>query len=223
MLRMYIGAESLRILRLVWGLFLYAAGIVLTVNANLGVAPWDVFHQGLARLLGITLGIASIITSVCIVAISALMKEHIGFGTLCNMILIGAFVDMLMLGGIFPEAQTFAFGFAMLITGLFTLGLASFFYMGAGYGAGPRDSLMVVMTRRTGRPVGFCRAIIEGIALGCGWLLGGKVGVGTVISAFGIGFSVQMIFTALKFDVRAIHQETFAETCSRLKISLKRP
>ena len=159
--------ESLRAARLIWGLFLYAVGIVLTVNANVGVAPWDVFHQGLSRQLGITLGVASIVTSIAIVAVSALMKEHVGFGTLCNMILVGAFVDMLMLGRMIPEAQNPAYGVVMLIAGLFVIGVASFFYMGAGYGAGPRDSLMVVLTRRTGRPVGLCRAAVEGIALIC--------------------------------------------------------
>ena len=212
--------ESLRLARLIWGLFLYAAGIVLTVNANLGVAPWDTFHQGLSRLLGITFGMASIITSIAIVALSALMKEHIGFGTLCNMILIGVFIDMLMLGGVIPEAQNSAYGFAMLIAGLFVVGVASFFYMGAGYGAGPRDSLMVVLTRRTGRPVGLCRAVIEGVALICGWRLGGHAGIGTVIFAFGIGFAVQIVFTLLKFDVRAVHQETLAETYARLKAGI---
>ena len=214
-------SDSFRVARLIWGLFLYAVGIVLTVNANLGVAPWDVFHQGLSRLLGITLGLAGIITAVSIVVLSALMKEHIGFGTLCNMILIGAFVDLLMLKGIIPKAQTFASGFVMLIAGLFMVGVASFFYMGAGYGAGPRDSLMVVLTRRTGRPVGLCRVVIEGIALICGWLLGGHAGIGTVVSAFGVGFAVQIVFTLLKFDVRAVHQETFAETFARLKASAK--
>lgn len=206
-----------RIIRLIWGLFLYAVGIVLTVQANLGVSPWDVFHQGLSRLTGITFGTASIVTGIVIVAASALMKEHIGFGTISNMILIGVFIDILMLRRMIPAAQTLAPGFAMMIAGLFVIAIASFFYIGAGYGAGPRDSLMVVLARRTGYPVGFCRAVVEGTALLCGWFLGGHAGVGTVISAFGIGFAVQIVFTLLKFDVQAIHQETFAETYARLK------
>ena len=213
--------ENLRIIRLIWGLFLYAAGIVLTVHANLGVSPWDVFHQGLSRLSGITFGTASIVTGIVIVAASVLMKEHIGFGTLSNMVLIGVFIDMLMMWRIMPEAQTFVIGFVMMIAGLFVIAIASFFYMGAGYGAGPRDTLMVVLARRTGYPVGLCRAAVEGVALLCGWLLGGHAGIGTVISAFGIGFAVQIVFTLLKFDVQAIHQETFAETYARLKASRK--
>ena len=209
--------EGLRILRLVWGLFVYAVGIVMTVHANLGVAPWDVFHQGVSRQMGITFGMASIVVSVAVVGISVLMKEHVGFGTLCNMVLIGAFVDMLMLGKMIPEAHTFVSGLAMMIAGLFVIALASYFYMGAGYGAGPRDSLMVVLTRRTGRPIGLCRAAVEGLALICGWLLGGHAGIGTVISAFGVGFTVQIVFSLLHFDVRTIRQETFSETYARFK------
>lgn len=214
--------EGRRILRLVWGLFVYAVGIVLTVHANLGVAPWDVFHQGVSRQLGITFGMASIVVSIAVVGISVLMKEHVGFGTLCNMVLIGAFVDMLMLGKMIPEAHTFTSGIIMMIAGLFVIALASYFYMGAGYGAGPRDSLMVVLTRRTGRPIGLCRAAVEGFALICGWLLGGHAGIGTVISAFGVGFAVQIVFSLLHFDVRTIHQETFAETWGRFLKAARR-
>lgn len=209
--------EGLRILRLLWGLFLYAVGIVMTVHANLGVAPWDVFHQGLSRQLGVTFGVASIIASVAIVGLAAGMKEHVGFGTLCNMVLIGAFVDVLMLGHVIPEAHTFTSGIVMMIAGLFIVALASFFYMGARYGSGPRDSLMVVLARRTGRPIGLCRAAIEALALICGWLLGGHVGIGTIISALGIGFAVQVVFSLLRFDAEAVEQESFAETCARFR------
>jgi uncharacterized membrane protein YczE len=216
---MQMQRDTLRVAQLIWGLFLYAVGIVLTVHANLGAAPWDVFHLGLSRITGITLGMTSIAVGIVIVAVSVLMKEHVGFGTLSNMILIGAFIDVLRFGGIIPEAHTFLPGLVMMIAGLFVIAVASFFYMGAGYGAGPRDTLMVVLARRTGRSVGLCRAIIEGTALVCGWLLGGHAGIGTVISAFGIGFAVQIVFTLLKFDVRAVRQETFAETFARLKVS----
>lgn len=212
--------EGLRITRLVWGLFLYALGIVMTVHANLGVSPWDVFHQGVSLHTGLTFGMTNILTAVVIVTITAVMKEHVGFGTLCNMILIGAFIDVLMLGGWVPEMHSFPTGLVMMISGLFVIALASFFYMGAGYGAGPRDSLMVVLTRRTGRPVGLCRIAVEGTALFCGWLLGGRAGLGTIISAFGIGFAVQIVFTLLHFNVRTIRQESFVETLGRLKIFL---
>jgi uncharacterized membrane protein YczE len=113
--------------------------------------------------------------------------------------------------------RAFVPGLAMMIAGLFVIALASFFYMGAGYGAGPRDSLMVVLARRTGRPIGFCRVCVEGTALLCGCLLGGRAGIGTVISAFGLGIAVQIVFTLLCFDVQTLHQESFLESCARLR------
>ncbi len=212
--------EGLRVARLVWGLFLYALGIVMTVHANLGLSPWDVFHQGVSMHTGLTFGMTNIVTACVIVAVTVMMKEHVGFGTLCNMLLIGAFIDVLMLGGWVPEMHSFPTGLAMMISGLFMIALASFFYMGSGYGAGPRDSLMVVLTRRTGRPVGMCRIAVEGTALFCGWLLGGRAGLGTVISVLGIGIAVQIVFALLRFNVRTIRQESFVESLGRLKVFL---
>jgi uncharacterized membrane protein YczE len=203
--------------RLAWGLFMYALGVVMTVHANLGASPWDVFHQGLSLRLGITFGTASVAVGVVIVAFAALAGERVGFGTLCNMVAVGMFADLLMLNGWIPEMSSFVSGLCLMIAGLFVIAIASFFYIGAGYGAGPRDSLMVVMARRTGRPVGLCRAAVETVALFCGWLLGGRTGIGTLIAAFGIGVAVQVVFTALRFNVRMVPQESFCEFCARLK------
>ena len=214
---MMILSDGTRIVRLFWGLFLYSVGIVLTIHANIGLAPWDVFHQGVAMHLGITMGLASIVTAITIVSVAALLKEHVGFGTLCNMIAIGAFLDLLRMTGWIPEMQDTASGIAMLAAGLFVIAFASYFYMGAGYGAGPRDSLMVVLAKRTGYPVGACRCCIEGTVLLLGWLLGGHVGIGTVLSAVGSGFAVQVVFTLLRFNVREIPQESFRETYLRYR------
>lgn len=213
--------DLFRIVRLFFGLFLYALGIVLAIHANLGAAPWDVFHLGLAQRLGVTLGIASIATSVAIVAISAAMKEHIGFGTLCNMIFIGVFVDVIITGGWVPVLDSLIPGVIMLVSGLLVIALASVFYMGAGYGSGPRDSFMVVLAKRTGRTAGFCRGCMEAVVLGAGWLLGGKVGIGTVISVLAIGPAVQLVFRLCRFDVKAIEQESFIETLARVRGTTK--
>jgi uncharacterized membrane protein YczE len=207
--------DAKRVARLFFGLFLYAVGIVMTIHANIGAGPWDVFHLGLVRHLGISLGSASIATSVVLVTVSAVMREHVGFGTLCNMIFIGVFVDMVVASGFVPVLNSLPLGIHMLVGGLFVISLASVFYMGAGYGAGPRDSLMVVLAKRTGRTAGFCRGCVEGAVLIAGWLLGGKVGVGTVISVVGIGFAIQIVFGLSRFDVREIEQESFRETFSR--------
>lgn len=209
--------EGVRMLRLLWGTFLYAVGIVLTIQAGLGLSPWDVFHQGLSNRLGISFGTASILVSFVLVAASALLREHVGVGTLLNMVLVGVFIDLVMMTRRIPEMHTFPAGLAMMAAGLFVIAFASFFYIGAGYGAGPRDSLMVVLARRTGRAVGLCRAVVEGTALLLGWLLGGHAGVGTVIAAFGAGVAIQTVFALLRFDVRKVRQELLSESWERLR------
>jgi uncharacterized membrane protein YczE len=208
--------EGSRIARLLSGLFLYALGIVLTLHANLGYSPWDVFHQGISKHLGLTMGITNIAVSVVVILIDIFMGEAIGIGGICNVILIGTFIDALMLGGWIPVMSGFAEGAAMMVSGLFAIAAASVLYIGAGYGAGPRDSLMVAVSRRTGRSPGACRGVLEGMVLLLGWFLGGYAGIGTLIAAFGIGIAVQIVFAVLRFDVKAVHQESLRETAARI-------
>jgi uncharacterized membrane protein YczE len=210
---------TMRFIRLIWGLFLYAFGIVLTINAQIGYAPWDVFHVGLSERMGFTIGIASIITGLAIGILSALMGEKLGLGTLLNMILIGTFFDLIMAVDILPITQNMFSGLLMLIAGLFVISLATYFYIGSGFGAGPRDSLMVSLTRKTGLPVGVCRALIELLIVGVGWRLGGMVGIGTIISAFMIGMLIQLTFKIMHFDSTKIEHETFMQTYRSLKIT----
>ena len=200
-MRAVINSQFLkRIARLFTGLFLYAVGVVLTIHANIGYAPWDVFHAGLAKTMGISIGVSSIIVGVILVAIAALFKEKIGLGTVLSMVLIGVFVDIIMAVNIIPLAEGFIFCIIMLTAGLYVIALASYFYMGSGFGAGPRDSIMVLLMRKTSWTVGVCRAAVEISAVVIGFLLGGMVGIGTIISAFGIGFCIQSTFSLLKFD-----------------------
>lgn len=213
--------ELLRIIRLFAGLTAYSVGITLTVQANIGLSPWDVFHHGLAMRTGMTFGAASIVVSAAIVALSISFKERLGIGTALNVFYIGVVIDILMLGGFIKEARGFLQGMAMMTCGLFVIAAAMVLYMAAGYGAGPRDSLMVVLSKRTGKPAGLCRSVVEGVALFCGWLLGGKVGIGTVISVFGIGAAVQIVFSAARFNAGEVRHETAGETIARIKYILK--
>lgn len=205
-----------RFAKLILGLFLYALGIVVSMSANIGYAPWDVFHVGLAKTLGMTVGVASILTGVCIVFIAFLFGEKLGLGTLLNMVLIGVFIDWIMALGVIPTASNFFIGLPMMLLGLFIIALASYFYIGAGFGAGPRDSLMVVLTRKTKLPVGICRGIIEILAVLVGWQLGGMLGVGTVFSAGAIGFCVQTTFKWLHFDATKVAHETLDQSYKSL-------
>lgn len=207
----------IRLFRLILGLLLYAFGIVITMNAHIGFAPWDVFHAGLAKITGLNFGTASIITGVAIVIITLLLGEKLGLGTILNMVLIGVFLDLLIEFHIIPVAGNIILGILMVIAGLFIIALASYFYIGSAFGAGPRDSLMVALTRKTGLPVGVCRGTIELIAVIIGWRLGGMLGIGTIISAFVIGFCIQVTFKLLKFDATAVKHETFDQTWKILK------
>jgi uncharacterized protein len=190
--------------RLFIGLFLYALGIVMTINANLGLGPWDVFHQGLSRTVGITMGQASITMGILIVITNYFVGEKLGWGTLCNMLFIGIFMDILMLNNIVPIYEDKILQVIMMLGGMFVIGLASSFYIGAGLGSGPRDGLMVLLTKKTGKSVRFIRNCIEITVLIAGYFLGGFVGIGTLIIALGIGYSVQFVFKLFKFDVKAV-------------------
>jgi len=197
---------------MILGLFFYALGIVLTIKANIGYAPWDVFHVGLTYKTGLSLGIVSIIVGLILVVIVTLLKEKFGLGTIFNTILIGLFVDLLFHIDITPAVENYIIGIVLLISGLFIIAIGSYFYIKSGFGVGPRDNLMVVLAKRTRLPVGLCRSIIELIVTVSGWFLGGMVGLGTVISVIAIGFCVQIIFRLFKFDVTQVNHETLTDT-----------
>jgi uncharacterized protein len=206
----------LRLLRLIFGLFLYALGIVITLKAHVGYAPWDVLHVGLAKTTGITIGLASILIGILIVVVTFLLGEKLGLGTILNMILIGVFLDLILKLNLIPVMDKFGWGVIMLMIGLFVISLATYFYIGSGFGAGPRDSLMVSLARKTNLPIGLCRGTIEVIAVLVGWKLGGMVGIGTVIAALAIGFCIQITFRVLKFDAKKVDHQTLVVTYKAL-------
>ena len=197
---------------MILGIILYSIGIVITIRANIGYAPWDVFHIGIGNTLGLTIGTVSIIMGIIILGIVVLCGEKFGLGTVTNILLIGAFLDIFLKINIIPKMDNFIWGVVMLIAGLFVIALGSYFYMGSGFGSGPRDNLMVVLARKTKIPAGVCRSAIELLATLIGWLLGGMVGAGTVISIIGIGFCIQIIFKLFKFDVTAVRHESLKDT-----------
>ncbi|MDD3706514.1 MAG: hypothetical protein PHC45_10715 [Clostridiaceae bacterium] len=191
-----------RIGKLFLGLCLYAIGIVMTINANLGLAPWEIFHQGLSIKLGITMGQASISVGLVFVILNSMLGERLGWGTLSNMVFIGLFLDILMLNHIIPVFQSIIPRFIMMLMGVFVIGIASYFYLSAGFGSGPRDWLMVALTKRTTKSVRFIRNSIEISALIAGYILGGSLGIGTLIMAVSAGYFVQFSFKLFKYDLK---------------------
>ncbi|MCL2879361.1 MAG: hypothetical protein FWF29_03870 [Treponema sp.] len=204
-----------RLLNLMTGLLFYAFGIVISIKANIGYAPWEVFHVGLTYKTGLSLGLISIIVGVVIVIIVTILREKLGIGTIFNMVFIGFFIDM-----IFPRipiSKNPIAGTIILISGLFLIAIGSYFYMKSAFGVGPRDNLMVVLAKRTKMPVGLCRGIIELLVTLIGWLLGGMVWFGTIISVVAIGFCIQLVFRLLRFDVTSVKHETLGETYATLR------
>jgi len=138
-----------KLIRLIFGLFIYALGLVLCIHADIGLAPWDAFGIGINKVTGISYGNVSIITGIIIlIALIMIFKEKIGFATILNTILIGVFADLIINSKLIPYMQNFFTGVLMLITGQIVICIASYLYIGIGLGAGPRDSLMVALGKK---------------------------------------------------------------------------
>lgn len=194
---------AVRHLSLQLGLLTFGAAIAITVRAHLGLTPWDVLHQGIAGHTPLTIGEASEAVGLVIILASLALGIRPGFATVCNMVLVGFWIDRVLQTGWVPDASgaPLVVRFAMLGLSLGLFGLASGAYIAPGLGAGPRDSFMLAMTMRTGRPVALTRAVVECAACGLGWLLGGPVGVGTIATALLIGPATQAGFRLFGVDV----------------------
>lgn len=193
-----------KLIRLIVGFVFCALGIVFTINANLGLAPWDVLHQGISNLTDITMGQASIIIGIIVIIADMLLGESLGWGTILNMLLIGWLMDIFMFSNLIPEADSLIFGIIMIFIGMILMGIGCYLYIGAGMGSGARDGMMVALQKRSSKPVSVVRMTIEICALIIGYLLGGTVGIGTVISGLGLGYCIQLVFKVVKFNVSEV-------------------
>jgi uncharacterized membrane protein YczE len=170
---------------LLFGLILFGFGLALMVIADLGLAPWDVLHQGISVRTGIPIGTVVIIVGLLLLVAWIPLRERIGIGTIANAIVIGVVLDMSLL--VLPDQLTgWPLRWAAMLVGVLIVGIGSGYYIGAGLGPGPRDGLMTGIAR-FGFPIFAVRAAIEISALIAGWLLGGTVGAGTVVFALAMG------------------------------------
>jgi uncharacterized membrane protein YczE len=173
-----------RLLQLYAGLALYGLGIALQVESTLGNDPWDVFHQGLSRRFGLSIGAWIIITGAVVMLFWIPLRQRPGIGTLSNALVLGLFADLFL--WLLPAPDHLAVRWAFLISAIVAGGFATGCYIGAGLGPGPRDGLMTGLARR-GYSIRIVRTGIEVAVLAIGWLLGGTVGVGTLLYAVTIG------------------------------------
>lgn len=195
------------------GLFAFAFGVYLTIQADIGVAPWDAFDLGLSSTFGIKYGTASIIVSFVIVAIDILLKEQIGIGMFLDAVLVGKSVDFFNWLGLVPKQDKIVFSLLIMAAGLFIMGFSQFLYMKASLGCGPRDTLLVGLKRRTKKiPIGLISVCILAVVTLIGYLLGGPIGIGTVICALLTGPVMQLDFRIVRFDPTALKHQNIIES-----------
>ncbi|MGH9248943.1 MAG: YczE/YyaS/YitT family protein [Acidimicrobiales bacterium] len=199
-----------RLVQLYAGLVLYGASMALMIRAGLGLDPWDVLHQGLADRLPLSFGIVTIVVGALVLLAWIPLRQRPGIGTVSNVIVIGLAVDATL--AVLPAPDVLAMRVVFVFAGVGLNGVATAAYIGARLGPGPRDGLMTGLVRRTGRSVRMVRTSIEVTVLAVGWLLGGTVGVGTVLYALGIGPLVHVLLPAM----------TVPELASEAVVSLRR-
>ena len=169
---------------LLCGLALYGLSLTLLVRADLGLAPWDVFHQGVGEVTGLSLGTVIVATSFAVLALWIPLRERPGIGTIANAILVGVGVDAF--SALLPQIDGPIVRSLLLVAGVVLNGVATGLYIGAGMGPGPRDGLMTGIARR-GHPIRVVRTVLELAVLLAGIVLGGSFGVGTIAYALAIG------------------------------------
>jgi uncharacterized membrane protein YczE len=183
-----------RVARCVAGLALFGIGISLLIDANLGAAPWDVFHTGVSELTGLPVGTIIIVVGIALLALWIPLRESPGLGTVLNAFEIGLVVGVVL--PIIPEPEALIPRMMMMLGGVVVIAMGSGLYIGAGLGPGPRDGLMTGLARR-GVSIRLARTGIEVLVLIAGVLLGGSIGVGTAVFALGIGPLVQIFLPRL--------------------------
>lgn len=184
-----------RLMRLLLGLWLYGIAIALMIEGALGASPWDVFHLGVARHVPLSFGVVMIIVAVVVLLAWIPMRQMPGLGTLANTLLLGPFADINL--ALLDTPDSLPVRCAYLLGGVLLCALATALYVGAQLGPGPRDGLMTGLARRTGWSIRRVRTVIEVTVLAIGALLGGTVGIGTVVFALGVGPATQFFLRYL--------------------------
>lgn len=189
---------SKRVLIVMVGLFVYGLGIALMVHASIGIAPWDVLAQGVSKQLRISYGTASIIVSAAVMLTWIPLKVKVGVGSVLNAICIGLCTDLWL--PYIPVPGPFALAIAQYLLGMLVVAFATGLYISGNLGTGPRDGLIIGAQRKFKKPVWVIRTVVESLVLLLGAAMGGQVGIGTFMFAFGIGYLMQTSLKLFKID-----------------------
>ncbi len=214
---MMMKREVFKYSKLMLGLLLCSLGVVTILNSNLGLSPWDVLNQGLNKTIGITLGEANLLVGAVVVFVSIFLKQPIGSGTIINFLLVGVFIDMYMYLDVVPKGDVLIKKIAILIIGIMIFSYGCYVYISTGLGCGPRDGLMVVLTKKSKYPLWKIKTCIEVVVLSIGYILGGSVGIGTIVSSVCVGPLIQYFFKMNNQDIKLLEHRSVVREFQFLK------
>ena len=203
-----------KILKLFCGLFVVSLGVVFMLNANIGLPPWDVLHSGVSNLLNITIGQAIILISIILTLIGVMLGETIGIGTICNMLLVGTFVDIIKSFNLVPFGSNFISGFIILNIGMVLLAVGTVIYMSCVLGCGAKDAVTMGLTRKLNKPIKTTRAGLEILATIIGILIGGSFNIGTIYAAVVFGYFMQYAFKVFNCAPNKLNHISLIKTLS---------
>ena len=180
------------------GLIVCGVAFALMLRANIGLDPWDAFHQGISRMTGVAIGTVTVIVSFAVLVLWIFLRQKLGIGTIMNSITIGLTINVFYAW--IPDAPNYLIGIGYFLIAIVINGVGISMYIGGGLGPGPRDGMMTGLVKITGRPVWFVRTAIEVVVLALGWAFGGSLGLGTVLYAFIIGPVVHVMLPWFNLD-----------------------
>ncbi|MBR1393192.1 MAG: hypothetical protein IJ561_05090 [Ruminococcus sp.] len=195
-------------IKIILGLLVFSLGVHMTIYANIGLAPWDCLGMGIAKHTPLNYGIAMTLIAVTVLLIDLLLKERIGFGTVIDALLTGNFVQMFNSLDPLPENHNTWLGVGIMLGGFVFMALGMWIYMSAEQCCGPRDALLVGLGKRMPNvPIGIVEVLLWAVVLLGGYLLGGSVGIGTLISTFGAGLVMQLVYIVIHFEPRDLEHK----------------
>ena len=201
-----------RILLASLGMMIYGLGNYLTIQANIGVGPWEALNIGISQTLGILYGTASIAVGACIILLDICLKAPIGIGTILNMLIIGKTVDLLNWLDLIPKLNSIPAGIALMLLGFLVVGFGMCIYFRQALSCGPRDTLMIALGKRIDRvPIGLVNNLIFLVVTIVSWMLHAPIGLGTLIAVFGSGLMYQLSYRITRFDPKSVKHESFQD------------
>ena len=200
--------------RIIFGLVIYSFGVYLT---NIGLAPWDCLGIGIAKHTPLNYGSSMVLIGVCAIVIQLVLRERIGFATLFDALITGKLTQPFIDISTYPENHSLWLGIVFMLFGFLFIALGMYVYMSAECGCGPKDGLLVAIGKRMPKiPIGVVEMFLWSVVTLIGWLLGGSVGIGTVISTFGAGAVMHLFFDVIGFEPRKLEHKSLTESLAQL-------